>query len=152
MAENLETPQMGNFSIQDTMEMGMGNTELLNDLFAPETSTSSPDDIKEIKEEAPAPKKSTKAPIAEEEAPETKPKEDSAQSIQDFLLGGDDDDEEEEAPAPKAKKQEAAPAAEESTSDDAEDTEEQEEVREERISDIEYEIEEIKDNPDGEPD
>ena len=34
---------------------------------------------------------------------------------------------------------------------DDEDTEEQEEVREERISDIEYEIEEIKDNPDGEP-
>lgn len=34
---------------------------------------------------------------------------------------------------------------------DDEDTEEHEEEKESRISDIEYEIEEIKDNPDGEP-
>ena len=122
MAENLENPQMGNFSIQDTMEMGMGSTELLNDLFAPETSTSSPDDIQEIKDEpaaAPAPKKSTKAPAPEAEA-EAKPAEDASQSIQDFLLGGDDDAEEEEVPAPKAKKQEAAPVAEESDDDSEE--------------------------------
>lgn len=129
MAENLENPQMGNFSIQDTMEMGMGSTELLNDLFAPETSTSSPDDIQEIKDEAPAPapaKKNTKAPAATEAEPETKP-EDGVKSIQDFLLGGGDDEEEEdeETPAPKAKKQEAAPVAEETSSDDNE-SEEQE--------------------------
>ena len=37
MADNLD-----NFSIQGTMEMGMGNQELLNDLFSPETSTSNP--------------------------------------------------------------------------------------------------------------
>ena len=119
MAENLETPQMGNFSIQDTMEMGMGNTELLNDLFAPETSTSSPDDIQEIKNEtpAPAPKKAAKAPEPEEA--ET-PKEDATKSIQDFLLGGDDDDETEEAPAPKSKKQEAAPVAEETDAEEQE--------------------------------
>ena len=126
MAENLENPQMGNFSIQDTMEMGMGSTELLNDLFAPETSTSSPDDIQEIKDEPPAPapaKKNTKAPAATEAEPETKP-EDGVKSIQDFLLGGDDE-EEEEAPAPKAKKQEAAPVAEEASSDNDE-SEEQE--------------------------
>jgi len=35
---------------------------------------------------------------------------------------------------------------------DDEDTDEHQEARNERISDIEYEIEEIKDNPDGEPD
>lgn len=35
---------------------------------------------------------------------------------------------------------------------DDEDTDEHQEARDERISDIEYEIEEIKDNPDGEPD
>jgi len=129
MAENLENPQMGNFSIQDTMEMGMGSTELLNDLFAPETSTSSPDDIQEIKDEpapAPAPaKKNAKAPAATEAEPETKP-EDGVKSIQDFLLGGDDEEEEqEESPAPKAKKKEAAPVAEETSSDDDE-SEEQE--------------------------
>jgi hypothetical protein len=32
MANDLETPNLGNFSIQDTMEMGVGSTELLNDL------------------------------------------------------------------------------------------------------------------------
>jgi hypothetical protein len=125
MAENLDNPQMGNFSIQDTMEMGMGSTELLNDLFAPETSTSSPDDIQEIKDEtpAPAPKKSAKAPAATEVEPEAKPAEDASKSIQDFLLGGDDDDaEEDETPTPKAKKQEAAPVAEE-TDDDSEEQE-----------------------------
>jgi hypothetical protein len=126
MAENLENPQMGNFSIQDTMEMGMGSTELLNDLFAPETSTSSPDDIQEIKNEpapAPAPaKKNSKAPAATEAEPEPKP-EDGVKSIQDFLLSGDDEEEEEEeAPAPKAKKQEAAPVAEE-TDDESDEQE-----------------------------
>jgi len=127
MAENLENPQMGNFSIQDTMEMGMGSTELLNDLFAPETSTSSPDDIQEIKDETPAPapaKKNSKAPAATEAEPEPKPKpEDGVKSIQDFLLSGDDEEEEEEeAPAPKAKKQEAAPVAEE-TDDESDEQE-----------------------------
>ena len=57
MAENLDNPSMGNFSIQDTMDMGMGSQELLSDLFAPETSTTNPDDIQDIKDEpAPAPK------------------------------------------------------------------------------------------------
>ena len=109
MAENLENPSMGNFSIQDTMEMGMGNQELLSDLFAPETSTTNPDDIQDIKDEpAPAPKpaKKTPAPATAEENDEEK-KEDNAKSLQDFLLGGDDEEEEDEddspAPAPKAK-------------------------------------------------
>ena len=58
----LDNPSMGNFSIQDTMDMGMGNQELLSDLFAPETSTSNPDDIQDIKDEpAPAPKPAKKA-------------------------------------------------------------------------------------------
>ncbi len=46
MADNLET--ISNFSIQDTMERGMGNQELLNDLFSPETSTSNPEDVTPI--------------------------------------------------------------------------------------------------------
>ena len=122
MAENLDNPQMGNFSIQDTMEMGMGNTELLNDLFAPETSTSSPDDIQEIKNE-PAPKKSTKSIVPETETEKTS-EEDGKQSIQDFLLGSDDDEnEDEDVPAPKTKKQEAAPVAEETSEDSEEETE-----------------------------
>ena len=63
MAENVDM-QSFNFSIQDTMEMGLGNAELLNDLVAPETASGNPDDLKEIVKdveppkpaEAPAPK------------------------------------------------------------------------------------------------
>ena len=58
MAENLDSPSFGNFSIENTMEMGMGSSELLNDLMSPETASGSPDDIKDIKDEpAPAPAK-----------------------------------------------------------------------------------------------
>ena len=125
MAENLDNPSMGNFSIQDTMDMGMGNQELLSDLFAPETSTTNPDDIQDIKDEpAPAPKPAKKAapttsPVATEESDEDK--EDNKKSLQDFLLGGDDEEEDEEndspAPTPKAK-------APETDSDDEEDGDE----------------------------
>ena len=110
MAENLDTPQsFGNFGIENTMEMGMGNAELLNDLMSPETASSSPDDIKEITEEAPAPKEVPKKAksIGEtmEEAP-TEKKEET--SIQDFLLGGDDEEEEiEDSPKTIEKKQDA---------------------------------------------
>ena len=110
MAENLENPSMGNFSIQDTMEMGMGNQELLSDLFAPETSTSNPDDIQDIKDEpAPVakPSKKTTAPAAATEDSDEENKEDNKKSLQYFLLCGDDEEEDDEdnspAPAPKAK-------------------------------------------------
>ena len=120
MAENLDNPQFGNFSIENTMEMGMGNADLLNDLMSPETATSSPDDIKEIKDE-PAPQKA--APVKKEEvAPEAK--EEPSQSIQDFLLGGDDDDEEEEdKPAAPAKTEK--PVSQEENSNEEESEEEQ---------------------------
>lgn len=106
MAENLDTPQsFGNFGIENTMEMGMGNAELLNDLMSPDTASSSPDDIKEISAEDTAPKETTpkKAKsIGEtmEEAP-TEKKEET--SIQDFLLGDDEDEEEEEEVPTKTK-------------------------------------------------
>lgn len=120
MAENLETPSFGNFSIENTMEMGMGNTELLNDLLGPETSTTSPDDVKEITPEekapSPAPSKSPKSKTETSEEDSSEKKEDPSKSIQDFLLGGDEDqeDEEELSAAPAAKKAETKePAAEE---------------------------------------
>ena len=106
MAENLD--QSFGFSIENTMEMGMGSSELLNDLMSPETSTSNPDDIKEMTNEEPAPKKAapaSKSSAAEsKEEPAKKEEEDSSKSIQDFLLGGDEEEEEEEE-APKANKQ-----------------------------------------------
>ena len=77
MANDLETPNIGNFSIQDTMEMGMGSTELLNDLLGPDTASASPDDIKDIKaEETPAPK-ATKASAKVEEEEKTEQKEEA---------------------------------------------------------------------------
>jgi len=99
MADNQELSQFGNFSIEDTMNMGMGSSELLNDLMSPETASSSPDDVTVIKDEPPAPKKTAKAPEApkEEEAPV---KEDSTKSIQDFLLGDEEEEEDDDvAPA-----------------------------------------------------
>lgn len=120
MAENLDNPQFGNFSIENTMEMGMGNADLLNDLMSPETATSSPDDIKEIKDE-PAPQKA--APIKKEEvAPETK--EEPSQSIQDFLLGGDDEEEDEED-KPAAPVKTEKPVSQEENSNEEESEEEQ---------------------------
>jgi hypothetical protein len=101
MADNLD-----NFSIQDTMEMGMGNQELLNDLFSPETSTSNPEDVTPIIKDA-------EPPVAPE-VPEVKKGKDiipprsvdgktdeekgEGQSlIADFFSDESDDD----APAPK---------------------------------------------------
>lgn len=127
MAENLDN-QFGNFSIENTMEMGMGNSELLNDLMAPETSTSSPDDIKEMTTEDKTPKaepkKAASKSIGEtmEEAPEKK--EESSKSIEDFLLGGDEEEEEEEAPVKsktKVKQPEETDAKTEESNDDEEE-------------------------------
>ena len=110
MAENLDMPQLGNFSIQDTME-GIGSQQLLNDLLSPESATSNPDDIQDIKNEpAPAPTKKTtsKQPAASEPEPEKKD-ENPTKDIQSFLYGEDDEESEEEtndkpavAPAKKA--------------------------------------------------
>ncbi len=112
MDNNLDSPSLGNFSIQDTMEMGMGNQELLSDLFASDTATSNPDDIKNIDEPATAPaeKKSAAKPAAKttsEEGDEPKEKEDASKSIQDFLLGGEDDEDEETTDNQPVKKTEA---------------------------------------------
>jgi hypothetical protein len=52
MADNTDNLSLGNFSIQDTMEMGMGNQELLQGLFEPETASSSPDDVQPIIKDA----------------------------------------------------------------------------------------------------
>ena len=127
MAENLDN-QFGNFSIENTMEMGMGSSELLNDLMSPETSTTNPDDIKDITKEDPAPKaepkkaaKSIGETMDEGKAPEADP----SKSIEDFLLGGGDDEDEEEEeevkPAGKTKqKVENQPVAEEDSEEDNE--------------------------------
>ena len=128
MAENLDMPQMGNFSIQDTMDMGMGNQELLNDLLSPDSATSNPDDIQDIKDEpAPAPTKKTtsKQPAASTPAPEDDKKDEAPEKdIASFLYGEDEDDAEEDDEAPATDKKPVAKDAdnqEDSNEDDEED-------------------------------
>jgi hypothetical protein len=119
MANDLETPDFGNFSIQSTME-GVGNAELLNDLMAPETSTGSPDDIQDINAPAAdAPKKKAPVKAAAQTDEEEEKKEDPKQGISDFLYGADEEDEDEDdAPAKPDVK------ASDTTNDDDEDEDE----------------------------
>jgi hypothetical protein len=110
MAENLEMPSFGNFSIENTMEMGAGNAELINDLFAPETSTGNPDDIQEIVKnvEDTPPAKKPDVPKGKEVVPKEDGKEPTGQDLISNFLGDNDTEEEDELPVPP-KKKEAAP-------------------------------------------
>jgi len=131
MAENLDTPSFGNFSIENTMEMGPGGAELLNDLLSPETSTSSPDQIQEIVKtvEDPAPTPKPDVPKGKEIVPQEDGKEPSGQDlISNFL--GDNGEEEEEAVAQPAdtqavKKKAAEPKAAEPAPTEEETQEEE---------------------------
>jgi hypothetical protein len=110
MDQNLDTPQsFGNFSIENTMEMGPGGAELLNDLFSPETSTANPDKIEEIvktAEPTPPPAKPD-VPKGKEIVPKEDGKEPSGQDTIANFLGDNntDEEEEEEPPAAPVKKQ-----------------------------------------------
>ena len=125
MADNLET--MGNFSIQDTMEMGMGNQELLQGLFEPETASSSPDDVTPIIKnvdapdapEAPAvPKGKDIVPPKSVDGKTDEEKLDGQSMISDFLSDDEDDDDTPPAKAPAAKT-ETAPTADADDEDDS---------------------------------
>ena len=108
MATELDNLSMSNFSIQDTMEMGAGNQELLEGLFSPETASSNPDDvtpiISEVKDQEP------KAPPAVPKGKEITPTEEGdsdekkAQSAISNFLGDNTDEEgdEEEIVKPAA--------------------------------------------------
>ena len=99
MADNNENIS---FNIVDTMEMA-GNTELINDLMSPETTSTSPDEVqpivKEVEEEPTpvAPSKKTK-----EIDPDADKSGDGESLISSFLEGSEEDEEELPTP-PKAK-------------------------------------------------
>ena len=128
MAENLDMPQIGNFSIQDTMDMGMGNQELLNDLLSPDSATSNPDDIQDIKDEpAPAPTKKTTSKqhaIPDPAEPADDKKDEPVKGIQDFLYGEDNEESEDDEPATAPAKKATQPAdnQEDSNDEDSEET------------------------------
>tara|TARA_R110000782_G_scaffold74248_3_gene148423 strand:- start:7141 stop:8430 length:1290 start_codon:yes stop_codon:yes gene_type:complete len=105
MADNLET--MGNFSIQDTMEMGMGNQQLLQGLFEPETASGNPEDIKPIIAEANAPAAPAKpntprgkdiVPPLNVDGKTDDEKQDGQSLISDFLSDNEDEDEDDAEP------------------------------------------------------
>ena len=123
MAENFDNPQFGNFSIENTMEMGMGNADLINDLMGPETATGSPDDIKDIND-TPAPAAAPKKAAATAADPGKEEKKEPTVDIQSFLYGDDETEEEEETPTKATKKE--TPKTEETPK--AEESEEEEQV------------------------
>jgi hypothetical protein len=114
MAENLDTPSFSGFGIEETL--GMGNTELLSDLFAPETSTEDPDKLEKIVKTAdqPEPPKKPDVPKGKEVVQKLDGEEKSSQDILKNFLGDSTDDYEEEEeedetpanPIPGAKKEE----------------------------------------------
>lgn len=119
MADNLDSPDFGNFGIENTMEMGMGNPELIQGLFAPETSTASPDAVTVIKDEPPVTKKKVEkiTPIIKEvPGEEEKPKKED-KHLESFLLGEEESEEDDEPEVQKTKKKEVDEPTEEVTED-----------------------------------
>jgi hypothetical protein len=124
MADNLDN--LSNFSIQNTMEMGMGNQELLNDLFSPETASSNPEDVTAIIKDANSPE-APEAPAVKKGKDIVPPKSvdgktdeeklDGQSMISDFL--SDNDDDEDDSPAPVAKP--AKPTSDDATDDTDDD-------------------------------
>ena len=117
MADNLET--IGNFSIQDTMEMA-GNAELINDLMSPETTSTNPDEVNPIISEVadpepPAPKETGKV---KETDPDADTKIDGKSLISSFLKDGDNNEDlEEELPIPSKKTTEEIDDSDEASDD-----------------------------------
>lgn len=118
MADNLDTPSFGNFGIEETLGMGVGNTELLSDLFSPETSTEDPDKLETIVKTAEEPQAPKKPEVSKgkEVVQKLDGEEPTPQDVLKNFLGDDDDEEEEDDNvAPTAK---AEAKAEESDEDD----------------------------------
>jgi hypothetical protein len=117
---------MGNFSIQDTMEMGAGNQELLQGLFEPETASSAPDTItpiiSEVNDQEPSkkpevPKGKTITPTEDDDSDEKK----AQSAIANFLGDNTDDDDEdnEDVTLPKAKTESKASTEEDEDGDES---------------------------------
>lgn len=103
--DNTENQPFGDFGIKDTMEMGLGNAELLRDLLGPDTTTENPEDITPIIKDAedPAPADPPTKPKGKEvEAPKDGEEPKVKNTIGDFL-GSEEEEEEDDDPAPAPK-------------------------------------------------
>lgn len=108
----LETPSF-DFGIQETMEMGLGNPELLQDLISPETSTANPNELEPIEKTVPpiTPPNTKEVKKPEEEKKPEEAAEDGKKSLTSFLEEDEDEDEDESTgkkPAEPKKPEEAA--------------------------------------------
>ena len=127
MSDNLD--KLGNFGIQDTMEMGAGDTQLLNDLFAPETASGNPEDVTPIVKEVGAPQEEVNdgprkgkdiTPPKSVDGKTDEEKQSGESLIADFLSDMDDDDDEPEEvkKSPVATTDEAEKSEEETEEED----------------------------------
>lgn len=89
------------FGIENTTEIGAGNTELLKDLLSPETSTGNPEDVEPIEEEDPKGKPEGEA-ATEGEGGEQKPKpEPEGDELISSFLEGEEGEEVSKIPKPE---------------------------------------------------
>jgi hypothetical protein len=122
--DNLDTPSFGSFGIEETLGMGAGNTELLSDLYSPETSTEDPDKIEEIVKTVPEPKpaKKPEVPKGKEVVQKLDGEEKTDQDVlKNFFGDEEEEDEEEDAPTPAPKKK--APVSQEPAEEEEEEDE-----------------------------
>jgi hypothetical protein len=101
MSDNLQ-PQV-NFGIQDTMNMGAGDTQLLNDLLAPETAQADPESVepivKEVEDTVPSKTPAKGKEIVPPASPDGKTDEEKQTGeslIADFLSDNPEEEEAEE--------------------------------------------------------
>ena len=99
MSDNLQPES--NFGIQDTMDMGAGDAQLLNDLMAPETAQADPEAVvpivKEAEDKAPEATDPKGKELTKPASPDGKTEEEkkSGESIINDFLSNDPDAEEE---------------------------------------------------------
>jgi hypothetical protein len=119
MSDNLD-----NFGIQNTMETGAGDSQLLNDLLAPETASGNPEDVEPIVNEVETPKQEANdgpkkgkdiIPPKSVDGKTDEEKQTGESLIADFLSDVEEEEEVEEKKEPEATEAEAE--AEEETDD-----------------------------------
>ena len=104
MSDNLDN--MGNFGIENTLDNGAGDSQLLNDLLAPETASGNPDDIEPIVNEVNSPKEENNdevkkgkdiIPPKSVDGKTAEEKQTGESLVADFLSASEDDEDEEES-------------------------------------------------------
>src|SRR5687767_8961091 len=95
MADQSDVSTFGNFSIQDTMEMGLGNRQLVEDFLSPETATASTEELQPITEkkvEKTVPKKEEPKKVEPKKEKEKEEEEDEKPDlVNNFLDDGEED-------------------------------------------------------------